>query len=219
MPGEADRAMVDREMLVRRLNQPADDEGAFRSMIPVATTGERDRPLAPPAGSPPHREGAVLVLLYPVNGDWYLPLTVRTAALRRHSGEVSLPGGRYDETDGTLEQTALREAWEELGIIPAEVEPVATLMPVWIPVSNFLILPVVGLAAARPAFAPARDEVAELVEVPLRMLSLPTTRQTVYRQIRGVDCAVPCFAVAGHDVWGATAIILAQLLNRLRPRS
>ncbi len=217
MPHDLDFVAVDRTALVRRLQRPADDEAAFRSMIPQAVTGERDRPLAPPAGGPPHRRGAVLVLLYPADGDWHLPLTVRTAALRQHSGEVSLPGGRYDESDGTLEQTALREAWEELGIVPAEVEVVGSLMPVWIPVSNFLILPVVGLAATRPSFAPARDEVAELVEVSLTVLGRRTTRRMVQRLIRGVDCAVPCFAVAGHEVWGATAIILAQLLNRLRP--
>ncbi|MBA3944150.1 MAG: CoA pyrophosphatase [Herpetosiphonaceae bacterium] len=215
MPYTNDLVPGDRATPVRRLNLPADDEAAFRSMIPQAVTGERDRPLAPPIGGPPHRRGAVLVLLYPVDGDWHLPLTVRTAALRRHSGEVSLPGGRYDESDGTLDQTALREAWEELGIVPAEVEIVGRLMPVWIPVSNFLILPVVGLATKPPTFTPASAEVAEVVEVSLQMLSLPTTRQLVHRIIRGVDCAVPCFVVAGHEVWGATAIILAQLLNRL----
>ncbi len=207
---------LDRATLVRRINRPADDEAAFRSMIPQAVrVGDHVR-LSQPAGGPAHRRGAVLMLLYPVDGEWYLPLTVRTAALRRHSGEVSLPGGRYDEGDGTLEQTALREAWEELGIVPTEVEIIGSLMPVWIPVSNFLILPVVGVASTVPKFIPASDEVAELVEVSLRMLSLPTTRQMVQRLIRGVACAVPCFAVAGHEVWGATAIILAQLLNRLR---
>lgn len=207
---------TDRETLIRRLQSTADDEASMRSMIPRGRGGVPERSLQPPPGTPPPRRGAVLVLLYPYEGDWLLPLTVRTAALRQHSGEVSLPGGRFDEGDGTLERTALREAWEELGIPPEQVEMITSLHPVWIPVSNFLVLPVVGLATARPPFKPGPGEVALLVEASLRHLTMPEARQTTMRVLRGSEWDVPFFAVGNHQVWGATALILAQLVNRVQ---
>ncbi len=86
----------DRATLIARLLRPADDEAALAAMVPRTPDGTSIRAVvAPPGGSP--RQGAVLILLYPVGDDWHLPLTVRTAALRQHSGEVSLPGGRQDD--------------------------------------------------------------------------------------------------------------------------
>ncbi len=99
---------------------------------------------------------------------------------------------------------------------PGDVEVVATLTPVWIPVSNFVVLPVVGLLAARPAFIAATAEVAEVVEAGLRTLMAPATRRATTREVRGQLFHVPYFAVAGHEVWGATALVLAQLVNRLQ---
>ena len=163
--------------------------------------------------------GAVLLLLYPHAGEIYLPLTVRTASLRNHSGEVSLPGGSFDPVDGTLEQTALREAWEELGVAPATVEIVTTLTPVWISVSNFRITPYVGFASERPAFNPAVAEVAALIETPLSMLAQPDAAHSEMRDIRGRLLHVPYFAIGDYKVWGATALILAQLVSRLQERS
>jgi 8-oxo-dGTP pyrophosphatase MutT (NUDIX family) len=156
-----------------------------------------------------------LLLLYPHNDTLYLPLTVRTAALRNHSGEVSLPGGRYDETDGELSQTALREAWEELGIPPADVTLWTPLTPVWIPVSNFQITPYVGWSDQRPDFASAPAEVAELIEVPLELLRQPTTIRSEIRELRGNPMYIPYFAVGEHKVWGATALVLAEVIGKL----
>lgn len=188
---------------------------ARERLMPRDDEGRSTRPASPPPGVTP-RASAVLALLYPVDGELHVPLTVRTGSLRNHSGEVSLPGGRWDHADGTLERTALRETWEELGVAPERVELVANLTPVWIPVSNFQITPFVGFAAARPAFAPARHEVAELIEAPLRVFLDPDAVRSEVRNLRGAPVRVPYFAVADHKVWGATALVLAQLAGRLR---
>jgi 8-oxo-dGTP pyrophosphatase MutT (NUDIX family) len=177
--------------------------------------GNAARPTTPPPGAPPPRPGAVLVLLYPHAGTLYVPLTVRTAALRNHSGEVSLPGGRFDEHDGDLQTTALREAWEELAIPAQSVQIWTTLTPVWIPVSNFQITPFVGWTERRPYFAPAPDEVAELIEVPLDTLMQPAIIRSEIWERRGVPMHVPFFALGTHKVWGATALVLAELVGKL----
>jgi 8-oxo-dGTP pyrophosphatase MutT (NUDIX family) len=201
----------------QRLLDPAIDGLWLREhLMPRFLDGGSARPIDPPPGAPPPRPGAVLVLLYRHNDAVYLPLTVRTAALRNHSGEVSLPGGRYDDVDGDLQQTALREAWEELAISPDAVEVWTALTPVWIPVSNFQITPFVGWSDVRPAFNPATAEVAELIEAPLDTLLQPDIIRTEEWERRGQSMHVPFFAVGEHKVWGATSMILAELVGKLR---
>jgi 8-oxo-dGTP pyrophosphatase MutT (NUDIX family) len=207
---------LDIESVLARLRRPVADDLALREqLMPRDAEGQAARPLDPPPGVEP-RNGAVLVLLYPDGCDIFLPLTVRTGSLRHHSGEVSLPGGGFDPADGSLERTALREASEEIGVRPAAVEVVAELAPVWIPVSNFRIVPFVGRATSRPVFFPAPDEVAAIVEAPLGTLLDPAIIHSEVRDIRGRLLRVPYFAIEHHKVWGATALVLAQLVARLR---
>lgn len=190
------------------------DESLRARMLPRDAHGNPARPLDPPNDITP-RDGAVLILIYPNVDELYLPLTVRTSSLRHHSGEISLPGGRFDPADLSLERTALRETAEEIGVQPETVEIVTALDPVWIPVSNFRIVPYVGVVEARPPFALAPDEVAGIVEVPLPMLADPRIIRSEVRDIRGRLLSVPYFAIDEHKVWGATALVLAQLLARL----
>ncbi|MDP9316706.1 MAG: CoA pyrophosphatase [Chloroflexota bacterium] len=207
---------MDDAFLEQRLADPAIDGLWLRErLMPRWQDGSASRPIEPPPDAPPPRIGAVLLLLYPHNDALYLPLTVRTAALRTHSGEISLPGGRYDEADGDLSRTALREAWEELGIPPAKVTLWTQLTPVWIPVSNFQITPYVGWADHRPAFASSAAEVAELIEVPLDLLRQPETIRSEIRELRGNHMYIPFFAVGEHKVWGATALVLAEVVGKL----
>ena len=185
--------------------------------MPRDAEGRPARPAdAPPEAAP--RLGAVLLLLYPHAGDIYVPLTVRTASLRHHSGEVSLPGGGFEPRDGTLEQTALREAWEELGIAPDTVELAGELTPVWISVSNFRITPFVGFTSERPPLKPAPTEVAAVIEVPLSTIADPNIVHSETRELRGRLLHIPYFAIGDYKVWGATALILAQLVGRLEER-
>jgi 8-oxo-dGTP pyrophosphatase MutT (NUDIX family) len=199
------------------ISDPANDGLWLREqLLPRFPDGSGARPVAPPSGAPPPRASAVLVLLYPHNGAIFVPLTVRPAALRTHSGEVSLPGGRYDDGDGDLQQTALREAWEELAIPTDSVQIWTALTPVWIPVSNYQITPWVGWSAARPAFKPAPTEVAALIEAPLDQLVRPDSIHTETWELRGQRMQVPFFALGEHKVWGATSMILAELVGKLR---
>ena len=160
------------------------------------------------------RDAAGLLLVYPHDGIWHLPLTLRASALRHHTGQVSLPGGRVDAGE-TLEQAALREAFEEVGILPDAVEILGRLSPLHIPVSKHLLHPIVGIAAERPAFRIAEAEVARLIEVPLAHLRAPDTvrwEQRVRERPPAVLMDVPYFDVDGARVWGATAMVLAEFL-------
>jgi len=169
------------------------------------------------------RPAAALLLVYPHGGDWYVPLTVRGSTLRHHTGQISLPGGRLDRPDESIEQAALREAYEEIGLDPAGVEVLGRLTPVPIAVSGHLLHPVVGAAAARPVFTPAAHEVERLIEVSIARLRQPDAvawEQRVRAQSPEQIQRVPYFEIAGARVWGATAMVLAEfmaVLDRVQP--
>ena len=161
------------------------------------------------------RDAAALVLLYPHDGRLHVPLTVRGGGMRTHTGQVSLPGGSVDAGE-SIEAAALREAVEEVGVDPADVNILGRLTSLHIPVSGFLLHPVVGVAGGRPRFQTAEWEVARLLEVPLLVLDDPDTLRTERRQRpagdRLTEIEVPYFAFEGEKVWGATAMILAEFL-------
>ena len=167
-------------------------------------------PLKFPEGA---RDGAALVLLYPHDDHLHVVLTVRGAELRNHTGQVSLPGGRVDAGE-TFEATALREANEEIGVDPATVEVLGRLTPLHIPVSGFLLHPIVGATSMRPAFQRAEWEVARIIEAPVSLLSDPEVikRETRTRTVNGrqIDVLVPYYDIDGEKVWGATAMVLAE---------
>ena len=160
------------------------------------------------------RHAAALLLLYPHGGQWHVPLTVRGSNLRHHTGQVSLPGGRLDDGE-SVEQAALREAHEEIGVEAADVDVLGQLTPLAIPVSGHLLHPVVGASASRPAFVLHEHEVEALIEVPLADLRHDdAVRWEVRSRARPPlgDMDVPSFAVGGVQVWGATAMVLAEFL-------
>lgn len=160
------------------------------------------------------RKAAVLVLFYPGSDGLCLVLTRRTDSLQAHSGQISLPGGTIDPGEDAV-AAAKREAWEELGISPARVEVLGQLSPLYIPPSGFCIYPVVAYTPAPPLFVPSSAEVAEVLEVSVEHLAAPSTRCEEVRLIRGIDVRVPYYAVGEHKVWGATAMVLCELLSLL----
>jgi 8-oxo-dGTP pyrophosphatase MutT (NUDIX family) len=167
-------------------------------------------PLTFPEGA---RDGAALLLIYPHDDTVHIALTVRGSGLRNHTGQVSLPGGRVDEGE-TIETAALREANEEIGLDPSTVELLGRLTPLHIPVSGFLLHPVVGFTTMRPAFQRAEWEVARIIEAPVRVLSDPAVikREVRTRVVKGqsIDVNVPYYDIDGEKVWGATAMVLAE---------
>jgi 8-oxo-dGTP pyrophosphatase MutT (NUDIX family) len=172
------------------------------------------RPLDAPPGVRP-RQAGVLLLLYPIDAVLHLVLTVRTSVLNHHSGQISLPGGGWEEGDASLEQTALREAREEIGIATGALELLGPLSSLYVPPSNNAVHPFLAFAPQRPTFHPNPLEVADLLEVPIDVLLDPATRREEDWTWRGAPLHVPFFAVGPHKVWGATAIILAEFLALL----
>jgi 8-oxo-dGTP pyrophosphatase MutT (NUDIX family) len=158
------------------------------------------------------RSSAVLILFYPFENMIHIPLMVRPVYKGVHSGQVSLPGGRKEEGDVTLTETALREAKEEIGIIPQEVEVLGTLSELYVPASNHLVLPIVGAASKRPDFKPDPYEVDRLLEVPLDELQDVTrigSKEIVVRD--NITIQAPYYDLQGQTVWGATAMIISEL--------
>jgi 8-oxo-dGTP pyrophosphatase MutT (NUDIX family) len=177
--------------------------------------GRFARRFDPPEGVVP-RMGAVLILLYPDGDDLRLPLTVRSDRLPSHRGEVSLPGGAIDPGEDGPVSAALRESDEELGIDPASVAVWGTLTPIYIPPSNFRITPVVGFSRQAPALRPNDEEVSAVITTTLRELLDPTTVIVEQWTLRGSEVRVPFYAIAGHKVWGATAMVLSEFVARIR---
>jgi 8-oxo-dGTP pyrophosphatase MutT (NUDIX family) len=157
------------------------------------------------------RPAAALLLLYPLEGRAAIPLTVRASGLTRHPGQISLPGGATDVGE-TLADAALREASEEIGVDPATVRILGELTPVHVIVSGFTLHPVVGVTDQRPAFQAAPGEVDEILEVSLDDLR-DASRIRIGTRIReGVAVEYPYFDLLGHQVWGATAMVLGEFV-------
>jgi 8-oxo-dGTP pyrophosphatase MutT (NUDIX family) len=161
------------------------------------------------------RTAAALLLLYPHGDSIAVPLTVRSQALTRHAGQISLPGGATEPGE-TLAQAALREASEEIGVDPASVRVLGELTPVHVIVSGFTLHPVVGLTDLRPEFVPAPDEVDEILEVSLDELRDASRIRLATRIREGVAIEYPYFDLMGHQVWGATAMVLGEFIYLLR---
>jgi 8-oxo-dGTP pyrophosphatase MutT (NUDIX family) len=190
---------------------------ADRRFAPRSAALGTDLPRFDRSTFPPARAAATLLLVYPAaDGELTVPLTVRHADLREHPGEVSLPGGAVDPTDASREATALREAWEEVGIDPAAVTIAGVLDDIWIPVSNFELRPFVGTATVRPALVPQTDEVAEIVEVPLRHLLTEGAVSEELIEGPGWQLRAAVYRHRGHRIWGATARTLAMFASVLR---
>lgn len=166
------------------------------------------------------RQSAVMVLFCTDEaGKHFIPLTQRFEYAGAHSNQISLPGGKFEINDETLSHTAIRECREEIGV-KHDIELVAPLSPLYIPVSNFVVQPYVGLYAQQPPdFLPQASEVKRILKFYLDDLEDDLQdKTTLVEPIPGYKLKTPYFDVEGHIVWGATAMILSELKAALKSR-
>ncbi len=164
------------------------------------------------------RQSSVLVWLYPQGDEIYTRLILRTAYKGVHSAQVAFPGGTKEEYDTDLWQTALREAHEEVGILPNEVNYVGELSPVYIPPSNFWVQPYIGMSEhTMPAIIQV-TEVQYAIEVNVRLLIDPIIKEEklILHSNTASEIKTPYYNIEGHTVWGATAMMLSELEELLR---
>ena len=196
----------------RALARPRPGLDAHLKMAPEPRPGwDPDFSLPPDC-----REGGVLILLYPRTDRLHFVLTRRTETVRSHKGQISLPGGKREEGESLVE-TALRETCEELGVPPDGTEVIGRLSALYTPPSNYCIHPFVAHRPVRTTFHPDPIEVAEVLEVPLTTLLDPAIRKVELWSAPRFDSPrrVPFFDVNGQVVWGATAMILSELVTLL----
>jgi 8-oxo-dGTP pyrophosphatase MutT (NUDIX family) len=183
-----------------------------RELLRARLAGGRPRVL-PRDGATP---AAVLLLIYPRDGRECILLTERSAAVEHHKGQISFPGGGVDEGDGSAEETALRETFEEVGVPPEGIEILGRLDD-YRTGTNFLVTPVVGVLNEAPhGFTPSPVEVAEVQEVPIEHLLDPENFIEEHRERDGVEFVAPAYDFEGRRIWGVTAQILTHLLDLLR---
>ena len=208
--------------LAARLKQPLPGAAAQLKMSPASGKASA-RPLIKDAPADVKR-AAALILLFPGYEEFNIPLTIRRPDLLHHPGQISLPGGRVDHGE-EAEAAALREAEEEIGVDTSTVRILGSLTPLYVIVSGFVVTPFVGVVERRPDFRPEAREVAEILEVPLGELTDPSRRLWGNKTPEGYLIDFPYFAVgmrahhgpgeggAPHQVWGATAMILAEFVE------
>lgn len=160
---------------------------------------------------------AVMMLLYQHEGRWMIPLMRRAEDGRVHGGQISLPGGRKEESDTDFRMTALRETEEEFGIPREEIQILGSLTEIYIPPSRFLVYPQLGMVTQRPEFKPDPREVAEIIEVEVLQF-LEESRRGIHEVdvFGGHIIQAPGYTVNENElIWGGTAMMLAELAHLL----
>ena len=165
------------------------------------------------------RKAGVMAMFYQKTGEWHLALIERQSSNPndRHGGQVSFPGGKYELSDPDLKSTALRETEEEIGVNANDIEVIAELSQLYIPVSNFQVFPFVGVLPYQAKFTPQIEEVRSILEVKLFDLINPSTRKITNLQVNKQITLnqVPYFDLENKVVWGATAMMLNELITVL----
>lgn len=192
------------------------DQGITLDDLPIVrhVDGRPARVHHPAEGVTP-RLAAVLIVLTPYETDVRVLLTRRGGGLREHGGEIAFPGGRQEESESSI-NTALREAYEELAIPASAVTVMGALHTIYVPRSNHLVTPVVAWCDELPELSPNAGEVAEYFMADLPPLLHPDAIQYETRHMLGDTFVVPYYPIQHHRVWGATALMLSDLILRTR---
>jgi 8-oxo-dGTP pyrophosphatase MutT (NUDIX family) len=200
--------------LKQKLQQPLPGVKSHLKMAPKNRLEELSTfNITPPLA----RKSAVLILLFPDNGKLKTVLIKRSEYDGVHSGQISFPGGKFENTDSTFEETALRETNEEIGVEPYNIEIIGQLTDFYIPPSNFLVKVFVGYSSKKPEYIPDRKEVQSIVEVDIdEFFDINNiAEKEFYSTSRKTAVFAPCYLVNGLEIWGATAMILSELLDVL----
>lgn len=159
----------------------------------------------------------VLALFFPKHEEWNLVFIERVSHNDRdvHKGQISFPGGRFDDGDGDFGYTALREAYEEVGVDPQHITLLGALTDIYIPVSNFHVHPYVGFVDYAPVWQPQEREVASILEIPFKHFFDPAHRKVMDLNVNAgfILTEVPYFDLGGWVLWGATAMIMSELVE------
>jgi 8-oxo-dGTP pyrophosphatase MutT (NUDIX family) len=163
------------------------------------------------------KQSAVMILLFHDKGDLKTVFIKRSEYEGIHSGQISFPGGQQEQSDSSFEATALRETWEEIGVKKEEIEVIGQLTDLYIPPSNFMVKVFVGYCPQKPLFTIDKREVQKVIEVELKKLYHPNSvkKMEIFSSKTGTKIMVPCYQVNGICIWGATAMIVSELLEIL----
>ncbi len=162
------------------------------------------------------KKAAVLMLLVNHQDQPHVVLTKRTEYPGVHSGQISLPGGKKEESDPDFQYTALRETEEEIGVSSKNIEVLGALSELYIPPSNFLVQPYLGLSRKELIYKAEEIEVQEIITVDLNLLFHDNSMGNHHVEARGNRFKVPAFRVENHIIWGATAMMLSELREILQ---
>jgi 8-oxo-dGTP pyrophosphatase MutT (NUDIX family) len=161
-------------------------------------------------------DAGILILIYPKENDVYTVFMKRPEYPGAHGGQISFPGGRYEISDSTLEETALRETEEEFGIHKNSIAVLGKLTPLFIPVSRYEVHPFIGYIHQQPEFKPDPKEVEYLIETDIFTLLDPTIQKSKPALVENFNGEIPYFDIKGHQIWGATAMILSEFITIAR---
>jgi 8-oxo-dGTP pyrophosphatase MutT (NUDIX family) len=159
---------------------------------------------------------SVLILLFPAgsHAEVSLVLILRPTYDGVHSGQIALPGGRYENSDGDLFNTALREAREEIGIDPGKVRIIGQLTDLYIPPSNYIVAPFIGFTGEEPIFNPDHQEVEKVIVIRLKdLINEGSLKMKEFVVSNGLKITAPCYDIDGNLIWGATAMILSEFIE------
>lgn len=163
------------------------------------------------------KKAAVMMLLYPRNNKAHLALIVRNSYPGIHASQIAFPGGKVEPTDIDLKFTALRETHEEIGVSPDVIEVVRPFSELYIPPSNFLVSPFLGIVHEEITFVPSPYEVKRVLELPLKeLLDDRIITKVIMSTSYAENISVPVFNVDKYVVWGATAMMMSELKETIR---
>lgn len=201
------------EALENALNKPLP---GVQSQLKMASSAFADKYLTLPET---YKTACVLILLFPKNNEWHLVLMERAQRDEKdkHSGQISFPGGKLEPGDRTYEECALRETFEEIGVLPGSIGLLGSLSPLYVHVSNFLVHPFIGFTSEYPRFSLHPEEVSAIVEVPVMHFIHDNHKVQVDIPIRDMILpAIPAYTLENKYLWGATAMMMSEFEDVLK---